>query len=129
MYSVLFFFGKPNVFSSLQKLRFSVPVLLSDIVLTGLTEELCYRAYIQSHITGLIRNQWIAITVVGLMFWVFHFFNDFLNGPIGIDILLQGLFMVCIHIMFLFLYRKTGNILTVAFCHGIYDFMIAPIYF
>lgn len=130
MYSVLFFCGKPNVFRSLQKLSFSVPVLLSNIVLTGLTEELCYRSYIQTRITGLIKNQWVAIIVVGLMFWVAHFINDFLNGPVSItDLLVQGIDMVCAHILYLFLYRKTGNILTAIFCHGIYDFMISPIYF
>lgn len=130
MYGVLFFCGKPNVFSNLQRLNFSVPVLLSNIILTGLTEELCYRAYIQSRITGLIKNQWIAIILVGLMFWASHFIRNYADGgPIGIDILLQGFIIVCAHIVFLFLYRKTGNILTVALCHGIYDFIIVPIYF
>ena len=46
MYSVLFFCGKPKVFSNLQRLNLSIPVLLSNILLTGLTEELSYRAYI-----------------------------------------------------------------------------------
>ena len=127
---ILFFCGKPNVFHSLSKLRLSVFALLSNIVFTGLTEELSFRAFLQSRIAGVIRNKWAAVLTVGLMFWASHFINDYLGGSTtAANFLLQGVFMVCIHILFLFLYRKTDNILAAVFCHGIYDFMIAPIYF
>ena len=129
MYCILFFYGNTNTFSNLSKLQFSFPALMTNLFGIGLTEEVCYRAFIQSRIVGIIRNQWAAVLTVGLMFWASHFFNNYLHGSATAGFfLVQGIFMTIMHIALLILYKKTDNILAPAFCHGIYDFMVAAAY-
>ncbi|WP_411676353.1 type II CAAX prenyl endopeptidase Rce1 family protein [Caproicibacter sp.] len=129
IYLIYYMTGNITAFYNLYKFKFSVVDLINNLVFTGLKEELSYRAFIQSRILEIIHSKYIAIPVVGLMFWISHFFNDFVHGPFEIySFIAQAVFILAFHILSLIIYKRSDNILTSAFFHGIYDYLTSFIY-
>ena len=126
MISVLFLEGNHEIFSDLLKLKPSIVLPLLNVLLIGLPEELEFRAFLQSRITGLIHNRWVAILTVGLMFMSVHLLHR-KYYPMSIGKMVSCLLIVVFHLWYLFVYRKTDNILAAAFCHGIYDYLIVNV--
>lgn len=112
-----------------EKLQFSFHELIQNLVLIGLYEEITFRAFLMSRMGGLIKNKWLLILVVGVMFWESHLYNDILSGGfIATMYVYQAFSMILFHIWCLYLYKRTDNILTAAVCHGLYDFIILTAY-
>ena len=129
MYGVVLAFQIPTILNRLGSIRFSVFTVVSRVVFTGLPEELSFRAYLQSRVSVLIRNQWIAGLTVGLLFWASHLILDWKYGmPSPGTLLFQAIFMIVTHLIFYTVYRRTDNILASTFAHGIYDLMIEAAY-
>lgn len=130
---ILYLFFEPNIYKHLN-FHFTLTHLFEFIVFVGLREELVFRAFLQSRITGLIRNQQIAILTVGIFFWCSHFFNYYLAGVLKCNtiqsfcsLMYTGVVITIIHIILLFLYKKTNNIVTSSFAHATYDLIIGAI--
>jgi len=122
-----FFDGYHDIWKEVSLLKFhlSTSKLLSYIFSIGMTEELCFRAFIQTRIAGLIHNRWVSTLTVGFMFWTLHIPVYLSQGSLSVNQwIVRGAFLICFHIWFLFLYKKTDNILSSIICHGIYDYII-----
>lgn len=95
-------------------------------VIIAFVEEIAFRGFIQTRIYGLIKNDFIAIIVVSLMFSLMHIpFQMALadtNIPSFISTNVAWLILLFLwHIIFNFLHRKYNCIFTNTIFHGFMD--------
>lgn len=95
---------------NIKQIAFMIVYYLS----VALSEELVFRGYIGTRIYGLIKNKWIAISLVGILFVIMHFPYRLITG-VSIQNLtiynigwLLNLFIT--HIILNFIYIKTNSI-------------------
>lgn len=105
-----------------------VPGFLYFFALIALPEELIFRGYIQTRITGLVRSKFAAVVVTGLLFSLMHIpFQLSAHGMTYSGYLLQmypHLLMVFgMHFYFTYLYTRTNNIWGTVLCHALIDFI------
>jgi membrane protease YdiL (CAAX protease family) len=82
---------------------------LIPIVLIAFTEELCFRSYLYVNLNKIIKNQWICIIIVNLLFGVCHIYQG-LIGVIGTFIM---------GIIFSIEFRNHNNIYTISVFHAL----------
>ncbi|WP_375104681.1 lysostaphin resistance A-like protein [Paenibacillus sp. RS8] len=102
--------------------------LLILFIFTALPEELMFRGYIQTRITGLIKNKYLAIVVVGLLFALMHipFQMSMVNMTFMDYLITNWVYMIqlmVMHIYFVYLYTRNNNILVPIISHTLIDFI------
>jgi len=102
-------------------------IFLNLLIHISLVEELVYRGFIQTRIQGLIRNKWLNIMVVGIMFGLMHIpFQMMVANMTVIDFIVYDLVHLIIttlmHIYLVYLYTRYDNILAPVIAHAIINF-------
>ncbi len=119
----------PALFSKAELI--SADMLLYNIfyffIVIGFVEELIFRGFIQTRLYGIIKNDFLAIIIAGVMFSFMHipfqmslvnmsFFQYFSEN------ILQLIIYVVWHVLFNFLYKKYNSIFTGTILHGFVNF-------
>lgn len=100
-----------------------LPGFLYFTFLIALPEELQFRGYIQTRLTGLIPNKPAAVLVTGILFALIHIpFR--LASYHGFHLQSEYPYLIRIvimHLYFTYLYTRTNNIAGAVLCHGLID--------
>ena len=89
-------------------------------IIISLTEEVIFRGYIQTRIYGLIKNDRLAVTVTGFLFYTMHLpFQMPVNG-MQIN-LINMIVIVALHFVMNAIYRKYNSLAGPTVFHGILD--------
>ncbi|WP_374043747.1 CPBP family intramembrane glutamic endopeptidase [uncultured Paenibacillus sp.] len=101
--------------------------LIYYIVIIGFAEEIIFRGYLQTRISALISNNYFAIFTGSFMFAILHIPFQMVRSEMSLyeyithdwfDLLLKGL----MHLIFVFIYSRTKNIIAPSIAHGLLDF-------
>ncbi|MGN8771779.1 CPBP family intramembrane glutamic endopeptidase [Paenibacillus barengoltzii] len=101
--------------------------LIYYIVIIGFAEEVIFRGYLQTRIFTLISNKYLAIFTGSFMFAILHIPFHMVRSEMSLcefithdwfDLLLKGL----MHLIFVFIYSRTKNIIAPSIAHGLIDF-------
>lgn len=81
----------------------------------SLCEEIAFRGYISTRIYGIIKTQWIAIMVTGLLFIIMHFpYRMIVYGMSLKELTINNMFwlidLFVTHIVLNFIYTKTNSL-------------------
>ena len=92
------------------------------LICIAFVEEIAFRGFIQSRIRGIIKNKWLSIVLVGVMFGSMHIPFQMLQSNLSfIQFLKKDLVhlivTVILHIYFVFIYKKTNNIIAPTITH------------
>jgi membrane protease YdiL (CAAX protease family) len=89
-------------------------------IIISLTEEIIIRGYIQTRLYGLIKNDNLAVFVIGFLFYTMHLpFQIPVNG-MQIN-LINMVVTVAIHFVLNGLYRKYNSLAAPTVFHGLLD--------
>jgi membrane protease YdiL (CAAX protease family) len=88
---------------------FAFSLNLIPIVLIAFTEELCFRSYLYINLNKIIKNKWICIMIVNLLFGICHIYQ----GLIGVI----GTFFI--GIIFSIEFKNHKNIYTISVFHAL----------
>jgi membrane protease YdiL (CAAX protease family) len=94
----------------------------------ALVEEISFRGFIQTRIQGLIKNKWLSIFVVGIMFALMHIPFQIIRAsmPLG-DFIVQDsfhlIFTFAIHVYLVYIYTRDNNIISSSITHTLIDFI------
>ncbi|WP_426351131.1 CPBP family intramembrane glutamic endopeptidase [Alloiococcus sp. CFN-8] len=96
-------------------------------VIIGFVEELIFRGFIQTRLYGIIKNDFLAIIIAGVMFSLMHipFQMSLVNMRLFqyfSENILQLIILVGWHVFFNFLYKKYNSIFTGTIVHGFMNF-------
>lgn len=102
-------------------------LFLYFLLCISLTEEVAFRGFIQTRIQGLIKNKWVSILTVGLLFGLSHIPFQMINAnKSAIDFIIYDwshLLTTCvIHIGLVYLYTRDHNIIAPTIAHALMDF-------
>lgn len=126
--SIICILFKPNTGSAVVSGRFlmNLPTfegIFFYFIVVGLNEEIAFRGFVQTRIYGLIKSDFIAILLVGIMFVLIHIpfksalanmgFMEYINANNG-SILAWFMF----HVFSNFLCRKLNSIVAPVIFHG-----------
>lgn len=94
----------------------------------GFVEELVFRGFIQTRIRGLIKNKWLGIVIVGLMFGLMHIPFQMLKANMSIlQFIQQDIFhlitTMILHIYFVYIYTRDENIVAPTLTHTLINFI------
>lgn len=89
-------------------------------VVIGLSEEIMFRGYIQTRIYGLIKNDFLAILIVGVLFYFMHLPYQLPVNGMRFNVL-QLAVIVVLHIIHNILYRKFNSLVAPTLLHGLLD--------
>jgi membrane protease YdiL (CAAX protease family) len=97
------------------------------LICIAFVEEVAFRGFLQTRLFGLIKNKWVSIIVVGVMFALMHVpFQMVQANMTAIEFIvydLQHLMMTMItHIYLVYLYTRDNNILAPTIAHAIMNF-------
>ena len=81
----------------------------------SLSEEVVFRGYMNTRISGIIKKQWIVIIVVGLLFTLMHFpYRMIAYGMSLSELTIGNLFwlidLFIMHVVLSFIYAKTKSL-------------------
>ena len=106
----------------------TVWIFLYYFISIAFIEEIGFRGFIQSRINGLIKNKWLSILFVGIMFGFMHIPFQMLQANMSLiefifyDI--QHLIItVIIHVYLFYLYTRNKNILSSTVAHTLINFI------
>ena len=94
-------------------------------IVIGFQEEIVFRGYIQTRLYGVIKSDWLAVLICGLMFAAIHVPFQFYQRNSGnlVDFVAQNfiwLLMTFIwHFVFNLLYRKYNSLTAPTIAHGL----------
>ena len=100
--------------------------LIYYIVIIGFAEEVIFRGYFQQRISVLISNKYLSILICSLMFAILHIPYQIVRTEMSLyefianewfGLLLKGI----MHIIFVYIYSLTKNIITSSIAHGLLD--------
>jgi len=100
----------------------SILLFFVYFLLVSLCEEIVFRGYIQTRIYGIIKNKWLAIIFVALLFTIMHFpyrmiaYNMSLKMLI-VDRLSWWVQLFIMHIIWNYIYAKTNSLYGTIFSH------------
>lgn len=94
----------------------------------ALVEEVTFRGFIQTRIQGVIRNKWLSIIVVGLMFGLMHIPFQMIKANMGLlkFVIHDSVHLIntsWIHIYLVYLYTRDNNILAPVVTHTLINFI------
>lgn len=97
-------------------------LILVQFICIGFVEELVFRSFIQTRIAGLIRNKYISLLVVGILFCLIHIPYQMLQSNLSMweYITQNGLFLcstILIHFIFVFIYSRSKNLMAPIIVH------------
>ncbi len=98
------------------------------LICIGFVEELIFRGFIQTRLRGLIKNKWLSIVIVGVMFSSMHIPFQMLSSNISIFQFIQQntiflLRIVLYHFYFTYIYSRYNNIIAPTLTHTIMNFV------
>lgn len=98
------------------------------LICIGFVEELAFRGFIQIRIRGLIKNKWLSIVIVGLMFGSMHIPFQMLRADMPIFQFIQQdlihlITTMVIHIYLVYIYTRHNNIIAPTITHTIMNFI------
>ncbi|OPA80053.1 hypothetical protein BVG16_04695 [Paenibacillus selenitireducens] len=98
------------------------------LVCIGLTEEVSFRGFIQTRMLGLIRNKYIAVAVVSIMFAFMHVPFQMIKADMSFVEFIRYdsihlLITAGMHVYFVYLYTKFNGIVAPTVTHGLVNFM------
>lgn len=110
----------PNVFDWIW-------TFLYFFICIAFAEELMFRGFLQTRIQGLIKNKWIGIITVGILFGLMHVPFQMIKANMSLLEFLQfdmgHLITTCfIHVYLVYLYTRDNNILAPTIAHAIMNF-------
>jgi uncharacterized protein len=90
-------------------------------------EEISFRGYIQSRLAGLISNRWVRTLVVAVIFSAFHVPIQSIIQRVPVLSYVQHNWLIlsthCVmHFYLLYVYQRTGNILSSITTHALNNF-------
>jgi CAAX amino terminal protease family. len=104
--------------------RLSLSEFMYLLLCVGLVEEVLFRGYLQSRIEVLFSKKWIAILVCGFMFYISHIVHDIIYQQFNLLMILARLVIIMLmHLVFLYIYKRTKNLTGSIMLHTIIDFM------
>ncbi len=89
-------------------------------LIIALTEEVVFRGYIQTRMYGLIKNDLLAVTVTGVMFYAMHLPFQMQANGLQFNII-NMLILMSLHFLMNFLYRKYNSLAGATIFHGLLD--------
>ncbi len=94
----------------------------------ALVEEISFRGFIQTRIQGLIKNKWLSIFVVGIMFGFMHIPFQMIKANMSFIefVSLDKYHLITtalIHVYLVYLYTRNNNILSSTISHTLIDFI------
>jgi len=97
------------------------------LICIGLVEEIIFRGFIQTRIKGIIKNKWLSIFVVGLMFSILHIPFQMMqtNLPLIQFIMYDMVHLIItiiLHVYFVYIYTRDNNIIAPVITHTIINF-------
>jgi len=96
-----------------------------QLLFIAFAEEVLFRGYIQTRLYGMFKNEVSAILIGALLFAVMHLpVMLVLNGVawlFSISTLFLFVFWFSMHIIFNFVYRRTGSIFGVVLFHAVFN--------
>ncbi|WP_408635385.1 CPBP family intramembrane glutamic endopeptidase [Paenibacillus selenitireducens] len=103
--------------------------LFDTFICIALVEEIAFRGYIQTRILGLIRNKYVAIFVVGIMFSLMHIPFQMLQADMSlIDHIMvyypNLIFHVIMHIVFVYLYTRNYELIAPTITHALRNLLL-----
>ncbi len=119
----------PALFSERELI--SADMLLYNIfyffTVIGFVEELIFRGFIQTRLYGIIKNNFLAIIITGVMFSLMHipFQMSHVNMSLSQFFSENTLWLITLvgwHVFFNFLYKKYNSIFTGTIVHGFMNF-------
>ncbi len=92
--------------------------------LVSLSEEMAFRGYMNTRISGIIKKQWVATIVVGLLFTIMHFpYRMIAYGMSFSELTIDNMFwlidLFITHIVLSFIYLKTKSLYGAVIPHWI----------
>jgi len=98
------------------------------LICIGFEEELAFRGFIQIRIMGLIRNKWLSIIIVGLMFGVMHIPFQMLKANMSLIQFVKYdykhlITTMVIHIYLVYIYTRDNNIVAPTITHTLMNFV------
>lgn len=102
-------------------------IFLYYLVCIAFVEEVVFRGYLQTRIFGLIKNKWIGIVLVGIMFSLMHVPFQMIRANMSfVDFILYDMqhliTTMIIHIYLVYLYTRDNNIIAPTIAHAIMNF-------
>lgn len=103
-------------------------IFLYYLICIGFVEELAFRGFIQTRIRGIVKNKWLSIILVGLMFGAMHIPFQMLNAKLTfLQFIQQDLghlvTTMIIHIYLVYIYTRDNNIIAPTITHAIINFI------
>ncbi|HWQ58843.1 MAG TPA: type II CAAX endopeptidase family protein [Clostridia bacterium] len=89
-------------------------------VVIGLSEEIIFRGYIQTRINGLIKDDFLAMLIVGVLFYFMHLPYQMPVNGMQFNVLQLAVFVV-LHMIHNILYRKFNSLAGPTLLHGLLD--------
>lgn len=110
------------------------PPLMSMVlifVLNGISEEIIFRGYIQSRLTGLIRNSLLCSLINGLLFLLIHYPVRWVVSGFSFTVL-SGFYIITLmllHFMCDFVYKKTDCLWGAILLHILFNLKSVLIFY
>jgi len=112
----------PNILAGGKLIAFNKALynIFYYFLVIALTEEVVFRGYIQTRIYGLIKNDILAVTVTGVMFYAMHLPFQMQANGLQFNIV-NMLILIFLHFLMNFLYRKHNSLVGATIFHGLLD--------
>lgn len=98
------------------------------LICIAFVEELTFRGFIQTRIRGIIKNKWLSIIIVGLMFAIMHIPFQMLKAKLPLIPFIQMdlghlISTSILHIYFVYIYTRHNNIIAPTIAHALVGFV------
>ena len=106
----------------------TVWIFMYFFICIAFTEEIAFRGFIQTRIEGIIKNKWVSILFVGIMFGLMHIPFQMIQANMSfIEFVSYDkyhlIITALIHIYLVYLYTRNNNILSSTITHTLIDFI------
>jgi hypothetical protein len=98
------------------------------LICIAFVDELTFRGFIQTRIRGIIKNKWLSIIIVGLMFAIMHIPFQMLKAKLPLIPFIQMdlghlISTSILHIYFVYIYTRHNNIIAPTIAHALVGFV------
>lgn len=134
MYSLIYclIFATTHIIQENLKVKTDLLLIISNafnfLIGVSLFEEVLYRGFINSRLSGLIKNKYVSTVLCGILFSLLHLpYRSIGYGDLGRYFLEQypyHIILFLLHIIFQSIYDKYHNIAAPVVLHFFYDFLL-----